>query len=187
MADIINLAIKYAYPLHSWVQVHNIYLLKESGNCKIHCLCMIYIIHAILNLMRRELVTRRTLQNEEEYHHLHTSQYGGRKGRSAIDIPMSSTFILESMHLQRANAAFTDYNTKACYNRIITIITALAEYKAGLPTSACILLAKVLKQMEYSIVTAYGLSTITNKHSKESPLHGIGQGTTNTPPGWTFN
>eukprot|EP00957_Ditylum_brightwellii_P008955 677886-Ditylum_brightwellii.AAC.1 len=101
--------------------------------------------------MRRELVTRQTLRNAEDFSHLHTSQYGGRKGQSAIDIPMSSTFILESMHMQWANAIFTDCDAKACYDRIITIIMALVEYKAGLPANACILLAKALKQMEYSM------------------------------------
>eukprot|EP00957_Ditylum_brightwellii_P166476 12671918-Ditylum_brightwellii.AAC.1 len=133
--------------------------------------------------MRRELVTHRTLQNAEDFSHLHTSQYGGRKGRSVIDIPMASTFILESMHMQQANATFADCNAKACYDRIITIIMALAEYKAGLPANACILLAKALKQMEYSMVTAYGPSTVTNRHSPANPLHGIGQGPTDVPPG----
>eukprot|EP00957_Ditylum_brightwellii_P188984 14386738-Ditylum_brightwellii.AAC.2 len=137
---------------------------------------MIHIIHAVLNLLQRELVTRRTLQNAEDYHHLHTSQYGGRKGRSAIDIPMSGKFILEFMHLQRANTTFTDCDAKACYDCIITIITALAEYKAGLPANACIFLTKALKQMQYSMVTAYGPSTIMNRHTKDNPLHGIGQG-----------
>ena len=89
--------------------------------------------------------------------------------------------------MQCANATFTDCNTKACYDHIITIITALAEYKAGLPANVCILLAKALKQMEYSMVTAYGPSTITNRHSLANPLHGIGQGPTDAPPGWTFN
>eukprot|EP00957_Ditylum_brightwellii_P077562 5894020-Ditylum_brightwellii.AAC.1 len=63
--------------------------------------------------MRRELVTRQTLQNVEDSSHLHTSQYGGRKGQSAIDIPMASTFILKSMHMQRVNATFTDCDAKA--------------------------------------------------------------------------
>eukprot|EP00957_Ditylum_brightwellii_P077563 5894020-Ditylum_brightwellii.AAC.2 len=64
---------------------------------------------------------------------------------------------------------------------------ALAEYKAGLPANACILLAKALKQMEYSMVTAYGPSTVTNQHSPENPLHCIGQVPTDAPPGWIFN
>eukprot|EP00957_Ditylum_brightwellii_P072009 5473096-Ditylum_brightwellii.AAC.1 len=80
-----------------------------------------------------------------------------------------------------------DYDAKVCYGCIIAIITALVEYKAGPPGNACILLAKALKQMEYSMVTAYGPPTITNRHSMANPLHGIGQGPTDAPPGWTFN
>eukprot|EP00957_Ditylum_brightwellii_P058689 4451118-Ditylum_brightwellii.AAC.1 len=91
------------------------------------------------------------------------------------------------MHMQHANATFMDCNAQACYDPIITIITALADYKAGLLAIACILLAKTLKQMEYSMVTTYSPFTITNRHSKANPLHGIGQGPTDAPPGWTFN
>ena len=91
------------------------------------------------------------------------------------------------MHIQQANATFTDCDAKACYDCIITIIMALVEYKAGLPANACILLAKALKQVEYSMITAYGPSTVTNWHSLANPLHGIGQGPTDAPPGRTFN
>eukprot|EP00957_Ditylum_brightwellii_P114061 8696486-Ditylum_brightwellii.AAC.1 len=41
--------------------------------------------------------------------------------------------------------------------------------------------------MEHSMLTAYGPSTITNRHSMANPLHGIGQGSTDAMPGWTFN
>eukprot|EP00957_Ditylum_brightwellii_P111551 8508846-Ditylum_brightwellii.AAC.1 len=41
--------------------------------------------------------------------------------------------------------------------------------------------------MEYSMITAYGPSTVTNWHSPANPLHGIGQVPTDAPPGWTFN
>eukprot|EP00957_Ditylum_brightwellii_P105600 8051058-Ditylum_brightwellii.AAC.1 len=91
------------------------------------------------------------------------------------------------MHMQCANATFTDCDAKACYNYIITIITSLAEYTSGLPAYACILLAKAPKRMECSMVTTYGPSTIINRHSMANPLHGIGQGSTDAPPGWTFN
>eukprot|EP00957_Ditylum_brightwellii_P068885 5228818-Ditylum_brightwellii.AAC.1 len=33
----------------------------------------------------------------------------------------------------QANAAFTDCDARACYERIIAIITGLAQYKAGMP------------------------------------------------------
>eukprot|EP00957_Ditylum_brightwellii_P121988 9303344-Ditylum_brightwellii.AAC.1 len=100
---------------------------------------------------------------------------------------MSSAFILKTLHLQLANASFTDCDAKACYDCVVTIITATAEYKAGLPKSVFILLAKSLKQMTYSIVTAYGPSKTTNQHSANNPLHGIGQDPMDAPPGWTFN
>eukprot|EP00957_Ditylum_brightwellii_P027547 2082387-Ditylum_brightwellii.AAC.1 len=96
---------------------------------------------------------------------------------------MASAFILKTLHLQCANASFADCDAKACYNFVVTIIIALAKYKAGLPTSACILIAKALKQMTYSMVTAYGPSKTTNQHSTDNPLHDIGQGSTDDPPG----
>eukprot|EP00957_Ditylum_brightwellii_P134757 10273765-Ditylum_brightwellii.AAC.1 len=86
----------------------------------------------------------------------------------------------------RANAAFAYCNAKACYNRIVAIIASLVEYKAGLPADACILLAKVLKQMEYTMVTAYGPSVLKNKHGPGNPLHGIGQGLMDVPAWCNF-
>eukprot|EP00957_Ditylum_brightwellii_P074188 5636997-Ditylum_brightwellii.AAC.1 len=91
------------------------------------------------------------------------------------------------MHLQHTNAIFTDSNGKACCDRVIATVTTLAEHKAGLPADACVLLAKALKQMEYSVVTAYEPLQITNKHTKNSLLHGIGQGPIETLLEWTFN
>eukprot|EP00957_Ditylum_brightwellii_P022900 1728351-Ditylum_brightwellii.AAC.1 len=41
--------------------------------------------------------------------------------------------------------------------------------------------------MECNMVTAYGPSTITNRHTKDNPVLGIGQGPTDALPGWTFN
>eukprot|EP00957_Ditylum_brightwellii_P156460 11907352-Ditylum_brightwellii.AAC.1 len=64
---------------------------------------------------------------------------------------------------------------------------SLAGYKAGLPANACTLFTRALKQMEYTMMAVYRQSEITSKHLSTSPLHGIGQGPTNAPPGWTFN
>eukprot|EP00957_Ditylum_brightwellii_P027502 2078537-Ditylum_brightwellii.AAC.1 len=86
----------------------------------------------------------------------------------------------------RANSAFTYSNIKAYCDRIVVIITSLVEYKAGIPANACILLAKVLKQIEYIMVTAYGLSVLKNKHSPGNPHHGIGQCLADAPAGCNF-
>eukprot|EP00957_Ditylum_brightwellii_P004819 367353-Ditylum_brightwellii.AAC.1 len=145
---------------------------------------MSHIIHAILNLAQRELVAQQTLRNAEEYDYLHDSQYRDLKGHSAIDIPMLDAFILDVSHLMKANVALTDCNAKTCYDRIVAIITSLVEYKAGLPADACILLEKALKQMKYTMITAYGTLVLKNKHGPGNPLHGIGQGPTDAPAGY---
>eukprot|EP00957_Ditylum_brightwellii_P206499 15348714-Ditylum_brightwellii.AAC.1 len=86
----------------------------------------------------------------------------------------------------RANAAFTDCDARACYNRMIAIVTGLALHKAGLPIKMSLLLIKALKQMRYYMNTAYGVSTETNQHSIKSPAHGSGQRATDAPSGWGF-
>eukprot|EP00957_Ditylum_brightwellii_P086866 6611612-Ditylum_brightwellii.AAC.1 len=84
----------------------------------------------------------------------------------------------------RANTAFTDCGARACYNRMVAIVTGLALHKARLLIHMSSFLIKVLKQMKYYMNTAYGISTETNQHSNTSPVHGSGQGATNAPPGW---
>ena len=81
------------------------------------------------------------------------------------------------------NATFTNYDTKTCCDRIVAILTLLAEYKARLPLEACILLVKALKQMQYTMLTEYWPSEITNQHKPNNLLNGIGQGPTDAPAG----
>eukprot|EP00957_Ditylum_brightwellii_P040978 3102425-Ditylum_brightwellii.AAC.1 len=61
------------------------------------------------------------------------------------------------------------------------------EYKAELSAPTYVLLTKALKQMEYTMLTVYGPSDMTNKHLPTSPLHCIGQGPLNALPGWSFS
>ena len=39
--------------------------------------------------------------------------------------------------------------------------------------------------MEYFMVTAFGISTESNKHSEDTPSYGLGQGATDGGAGWT--
>eukprot|EP00957_Ditylum_brightwellii_P207865 15354861-Ditylum_brightwellii.AAC.1 len=40
--------------------------------------------------------------------------------------------------------------------------------------------------MKYYMNTAYSVSTETNQHDEDSPIHGSGQGAMDAPPGWGF-
>eukprot|EP00957_Ditylum_brightwellii_P008247 623608-Ditylum_brightwellii.AAC.1 len=125
------------------------------------------------------------MHNAELYGHLSPSQYGGRKGRSAINIPVITVFNFDTLYLMRANMAFTYCDARACYNRTVVIMAALSEQAAVLSPEQSIFFAKTLKNLEYQLITAYGPSTEKNYYSEQHPVHGIGQGPTDRPPKWT--
>eukprot|EP00957_Ditylum_brightwellii_P156290 11895513-Ditylum_brightwellii.AAC.1 len=120
------------------------------------------------------------MYNAESHKYLNNNQWEGHKHRSAISVPMLKTFTLEIFHLMQANAAFTDCDAQACYDRIIAIIT-------DMPLLVCQFFIKALKQMQYHMLTAYVTSSETNCHSPTSPVHGSGQGSTSLSAEWTFN
>eukprot|EP00957_Ditylum_brightwellii_P200065 15251731-Ditylum_brightwellii.AAC.1 len=83
-----NLAIKGKHTPEQWKTIYNLYLLKEARIYRRHCLRTLHIIDVELNLMRRELISRRQMKHAELFEHLSGNQCGGRKGRGANDIPV---------------------------------------------------------------------------------------------------
>eukprot|EP00957_Ditylum_brightwellii_P198518 15129793-Ditylum_brightwellii.AAC.1 len=183
LTKLLILYICHKYPLKQWAVIHNLYLQKDPGNFCIHQLQMIHIIKAELNLIQSELVARQMTANAEKYTYFHDGQCGGRKGQAAIDIPMLKVFTIDNFYLMQANAAFTDYNAKACYDRVVAIITGLVQHKSGLPLHACQFFIRALNQMRYYVITAYGQSQQYNKHGKTKLLQGIGKGPCDAPLG----
>eukprot|EP00957_Ditylum_brightwellii_P000305 24331-Ditylum_brightwellii.AAC.1 len=59
------------------------------------------------------------MNNAEKYNNLVDDQYGGRKGRTAMDPVGIITLTQEIFNLQQSNAGITDCNAAACYNRMI--------------------------------------------------------------------
>eukprot|EP00957_Ditylum_brightwellii_P092969 7078970-Ditylum_brightwellii.AAC.1 len=93
----------------------------------------LHILCAILNLTKGIYITKRTMTPAEKYNHLDDAQYGGRKGREAIEPAVIKVLTVEICHLQSTSAAFTDCDAKVCYDRIIPAVNALLKTKAGCP------------------------------------------------------
>eukprot|EP00978_Attheya_sp_CCMP212_P022683 scaffold68115_cov70-Attheya_sp.AAC.1 len=81
------------------------------------------------------LISRRFMKQAEKHNLLSDEQYGGQKGRSAIDVVMLMELTLGIFHLQCSNGAIT------CYDHIIALLVALTYSKAGLPDHLCVLFA----------------------------------------------
>ena len=88
ITDILELSQKYIHPLERWQKVHNMFICKDPGVYKINRLRVVHIIDAELNLVRRELITRRLLSNAEMHGMIPKNNFGGRNGKTANDAVM---------------------------------------------------------------------------------------------------
>ena len=186
ITSLINIAKELQVPLERWRTVHNLFILKEANNYNITRLRPLHKIEAELNLIRREVITRRLLRQAERVKYLDDNSYGGRNGRSAMDAVLKKFLTLQAMHLARSNGALTDCDAKACYDRVIPLVLYLSYSKAGLPHAACVWLCKSLTQMKYHVTTAHGISDNCSMSTPERTLYGVGQGATDAPTGWLF-
>eukprot|EP00957_Ditylum_brightwellii_P096499 7349432-Ditylum_brightwellii.AAC.1 len=62
----------------------------------------------------------------------------------------------------------------------------LAQIQAGLPINAARCSLCPLNQLEYYMVTSYGVSDTGVNHMEKQPVYGLGQGATDAPPNWTL-
>eukprot|EP00957_Ditylum_brightwellii_P150979 11496163-Ditylum_brightwellii.AAC.1 len=124
------------------------------------------------------------MQGAEHHKFLVDKQYGRRAGRTAMDPVMITAMASKMFHLQRANAARTDCNAEACYDRIPPGVVSIAETNVGTPAGVSTLTARTLEKMKYYMTTAKGISEEFNAHTEEEPMYGLGQGATDGPAKW---
>eukprot|EP00957_Ditylum_brightwellii_P151445 11533394-Ditylum_brightwellii.AAC.1 len=127
------------------------------------------------------------MKHSEELGYLADEQHGGREGRTSVNVVALKQFTTETHHYQKSNAGITDYNTKACYNRIMPELLALLYAKARYPTQVVDLLYSALIKLEYYMTMAFGESENNSTSKINHLLFGIGQGATDGPSGWTYH
>ena len=106
------------------------------------------------------------MKNGERHGIFTDDNYGGRKGRAAMDAVMKRYFILSAIHLERRNCAYTDCDATAYYDRIIPAIQTL-YHKVGVPIETARWLNKALQQMEYHMSTEFGESMEYNTSTRD--------------------
>jgi hypothetical protein len=186
LITIYRTCVKNQYPLERWQTCLNLFIPKDPGSCKLHRLRVIHIVDTCLNFLRRYYIARRLLRHLEEHHKLATEQWGGRPGRTAIDLVMSKEMFNTIHHLLRKNGAITDVDATACYDRMVPNLIWLAYWKAGATWNIVQLLACSLLALQYYIVTAFGKSNLKNFHSRLSQFLGPGQGASDSPFAWAL-
>ena len=79
-----------------------------------------------------------------------------------------------------------DNDAKACYDRIVMLLATIIIGHFGIPKEARDLQALAIRQMQFHVKTALGISTEHYEDTETSPLHGSGQGSGSSAPLWLF-
>eukprot|EP00957_Ditylum_brightwellii_P184525 14054697-Ditylum_brightwellii.AAC.1 len=113
-------------------------------------------------------------------------QCNGGQGQEAIDNLVLTIWQIKIFTLACHNVAFTGCDAKACYNRVVLVVSVLSQIQAGLPLHAAQFFLWEVKQLEYHMITSYRVSENGVTHSISQRIHGQGQGTIDASPNWTL-
>ena len=177
-------ALQAGVSLIRWKQVQSSMIEKDPGKPYLHRLRVIHLYEADYNLLLKILWSRKLTWKAHIDGSLHESQAGSRPGRRAIDLVVFKEQKYLYSRLTRTTVLTMDNDAKACYDRIICNLAMLISQYFGMPENACNMQAKTIKDMEFKLKTALGVSTQQYKHSPTTPVHGSGQGSCASPTLW---
>jgi hypothetical protein len=88
--------------------------------------------------------------------------------------------------LTRFSVANFDNDATTCYDRILMPIASLAGRKYGIHKDIIFIHAQTLEEAEFKLKMSTKISDTTYRHCVKFPIHGTGQGSSNSPMIWCF-
>jgi hypothetical protein len=183
--SLINYAIKHKYSFKSWKTIVNMMIYKEQSNVKIHRLRVIHLYEADLGFLwgAKWEKAMRTAVNEKT---LHQGEYGGLPGRNCTSLTYLEELRFDYAAFTGASFANFDNDATACYDRILCSIASLAGRKYGIYKKIIFVHAQTLEEAEFKLKASDKVSETSYCHCIKFPIHGTGQGSTNSPTIWGF-
>ena len=182
---LINYAIKHRYSYERWKTIVNMMIYKEEGNIKIHRLRVIHLYEADLGFLWG-IKWGQAMKKAVKEKSLHQGQYGGLPGRDCTSLTYLEELRFDYSTLTRYPLANFDNDATACYDRILCSVSSLAGRKYGIHKDIIFIHAQTLEEAEYKLKTSTKISDTSYKHCIKFPIHGTGQGSTNSPMIWCF-
>jgi hypothetical protein len=182
---LINYAIKHRYSLRRWKTIVNMMIYKEHGNVKIHRLRVIHLYEADLSLLWG-VKWREGMHKALKTKALHQGQYGGLPGRDCTSLTYLEELRFDYSKLTRYPVANFDNDATACYDRILCAVASLAGRKYGIHKDVIFIHAQTLEEAEFKLKSATKVSETSYRHCIKFPIHGTGQGSSNSPTIWCF-
>jgi hypothetical protein len=182
---LMNYSIKNQYSLDRWKKIVNMMIYKEEGNVKIHQLRVIHLYEADLGFLwgaKWGKAMKKAVKDKS----LHQGQYDGLPGRDCTSLTYLEELRFDYLLITRFSLANFDNDAAACYDHIICSIASLAGRKYGIHKDVIFVHAQTLEEAEFKLKTSTKISETSYQHYVKFPIHGTGQGSTNSPIIWCF-
>jgi hypothetical protein len=184
---IINIAIITSRPLRRWKRSAQVMIEKGKGKYIEH-LRIIQLCEADLNFMLNIIWGHRLTRHAVQHNQFNTSQYAipGCTCNSAV---WNKVLYCDLMRQTLSSGIMTDYDATTAFDRVLHSISVITCQRLGLPLNASLFLFNLLQNMEFHLVTGYGVST-ASFNNNDDPLHpgqGVLQGSSSAAPLYNFN
>ena len=183
LVAMINIGIMTGHALNRWQHAVSVMLEKDKGRPKIDRLRIIQLFEADYNFFLSLVFGHRLMGFARRHCQFNESQYGSLKGKQAQSAILNKILTYDYFRLQREDAATSEFDAAANYDRILPAIAVIACQRLGLAVKAGDLLYSSLEKLTHRVRTLYGLSTAYGT-TADCPLFGSGQGSGGSPTFW---
>jgi Reverse transcriptase (RNA-dependent DNA polymerase) len=170
--------------LERWCNVSTCMIEKIKGQPIIDKVRIIHLYEADYNLLLKIVWARKADWKAHNSGKLYNGQAGSRPNCRAIEVVLHKEMKYTYARLTRTNLGTIDNDAKSCFDRILCNFAMLISRHYGVPFEFCSTQAKTLQLTRFRLRTVIGDSTRTYQHSKETPIHGTGQGSCASPAIW---
>jgi len=174
--QLLQLVVKHTHIYSRWQVIWNMYLEKDPGNPHIDRLCALHLIEADLNLKFKWYSSQGFLKRSEKAQWLNDSQYGGRPGRSTIDLACKKMTFYDHFWIMQTKATDVSNDLAHCFDRMIEACQNLSCRQHGADLQYLKLHAAAHRQFHYHVKHTYRVSMQYNTFTDDLPWYGAGQG-----------
>ena len=182
--DVFMLAVNNGIVLDRWCTTVTTLIEKDSGSPKIHRMRAIHIIECELQFLSKYLYIQKMMPQVEKLNLVTDEQYGGRNQRQAQSAVLNKIMYYDVTRQNKTPSAFMDDDARACYDRIVTPLSAVEGRKWGMSYSESIYTTKILENQKFHVRTSNGITDDYYCFSPETPIQGAGQGVGWAGPKW---
>ena len=132
-----NIAFKHGLSYKRWQNVNTVLIEKDPGQPYLHRMRTINIYESDLNLGIKIIWARRMMWNAEAKNLFADGQWGGRKGKSAIEAVIKKQLMYNYSHRTLVESMHNENDASNCYDREIPSHIMLISRAFGVTEIAC--------------------------------------------------